>query len=177
MHNFRHLSTLQKFGGSLIAIVVLGVGVFLFYSQETLSQYSSEAYGVSFEYPDTYVLEEREVGSGERLRHSITLVSKSDAAEERANSEGPTAITVDIFQNNLDQDPVADWILKNSFSNFKLSVDGVLTPETVDGAPAFSYTWDGLYRGDSVVFPHKEKAVHLNGRSLSHPYHVLAQTP
>src|SRR3989344_7184773 len=140
----------------VVGALVIAGGFLLFFSGIPREHYSHETYGISFDYPDTYVLEERETGNGERLRHSITLVSKADAAEERANSEGPTAITVDIFQNNLDQEPVADWILKNSFSNFKLSVDGVLTPRTVDDAPAFSYTWDGLYRGDSVVFPRKE---------------------
>lgn len=124
--------------------------------------YSNGTYGISFKYPDSYVLTEKDSGTPERNRHTITLISKADAAPMNASSspagEGPTSITLDFFQNNLDNQSITDWVKGNNASNFKLS-DGVATPASVAGVPAITYTWDGLYGGNTIVFAHKNNIV------------------
>lgn len=107
---------------------------------------------LSFAYPETYVREERDApGSGLRKRHTIVLMESDAAAHIPEGGEGPTSITIDAFQNNLDRQTVEAWIRNTSLSNFKLSTDEALTPTTIGGRDGYSYTWDGLYRGESHV--------------------------
>lgn len=122
----------------------------------TMQTYMSPAYGIVFAYPDTYALQEREVGNGERYHYTITLIDKEALANVPQNGEGPPAITIDIFQNNLDQLGIEAWVRGTSFSNFKLSPDGLISSTAVAGVPALTYAWDGLYRGESVVFAHND---------------------
>ena len=131
------------------------------------STYESAEHGISFSYPDIYVLDEREAGNGEREHHVIVLMDKEAAATLPQNGEGPPTITVDIFQNNLDKLAIAEWIENDSRSNFKLSPDGVLASTTVAGTEALLYAWDGLYRGNSIVFAHKDNIVMLSVAYLS----------
>lgn len=113
--------------------------------------YHSEEYGVAFEYPATYQLEERSgEGNAQRQQFTITLINEADLPIPQGG-EGPPAITIELFQNNLDQLSTEEWIRNSSASNFKLSLDNVLTSTTVAGQPALSYTWDGLYRGDTIA--------------------------
>ncbi len=115
-------------------------------------QYVNETYGLTFSYPDTYVLSERDAeGNAMRAHHTIVLMDKNDAASIPANGEGPTTISIDIFGNGIDKQTVEAWIKNSSNSNFKLSIDDVLASTTLSGVPGFSYTWDGLYRGESTV--------------------------
>lgn len=118
-------------------------------------QYESASYGLRFSYPDTYVLTEQDVGNqAEREHHAIAIINKIAAANIPQGGEGPTAITIDIYGNGIDKQTPENWIRNSSPSNFKLSPDQKLSTTTVGGAPAYSYTWDGLYRGDSVVISH-----------------------
>jgi len=135
--------------------------------QSALGTYHSATYGISFQYPDSYVLAERESGNGERAQHTITLMDKTAAANIPVGGEGPPAITIDIFQNNLEKQTVENWINNSSASNYKLSPDGTLTQASVAGAPALAYGWDGLYRGASIVFAHKQNIVMLSMTSLT----------
>ncbi len=128
--------------------------------------YDSAQYGLRFTYPDSYVLTERDEGSGERSHHIIILMDKVAAANIPVGGEGPTAITIDIFGNGIDTLPVETWIKNTSASNYKQSIDGVLTPSTVGGIGGLSYTWDGLYRGESAVIAHKELMLMLSVTSL-----------
>lgn len=126
----------------------------------TTPTYESAQYGISFRYPDTYVLTERDMeGSAQRRHHVITLMDKVAAANIPENGEGPTSITVEIFQNDLDKQDVEQWVKGTNNSNFKLSPDGTLSEGQVAGSPSVSYTWDGLYRGESTVFAHSQNIV------------------
>src|SRR3989344_1427909 len=95
--------------------------------QSALGMYSNATYGISFQYPDSYVLSERESGNGERAQHAITLMDKTAAANIPVGGEGPTAITIDIFQNNIDNQTVENWINNSSASNYKLSPNGTVS--------------------------------------------------
>lgn len=146
---------------ALVVLVVLGIGVYVFMSAPwqrltpPLSTYSSSVYGISMGYPDQYALEEREVGNGERYHYVITLIEKTALENIPEGGEGPPAINVDIYQNNLDNVPVEDWIRGRNDSNFKLSVDGRVSSTSVGGVQAYYYRWDGLYQGESTALAHK----------------------
>lgn len=116
----------------------------------TLLQYSSVEYGIAFSYPESYVLEERDApGSGMRRHHVITLMRKADLPLP-VNGEGPPAITIEMYQNDLDKQTTEGWIRNTSASNWKLG-EGTLASTTVSGLPALSYRWSGLYEGTSIV--------------------------
>lgn len=116
--------------------------------------YESAEYGISFSYPETYALEERDAEG----RHTIVLADKAALAAAPQNGEGPTAITFDIIQNTDNLAPSA-WVKANPASNYQLSPDGTLASSTRDGAEAVAYVWDGLYRGESYVFSHGKDIV------------------
>jgi hypothetical protein len=129
--------------------------------------YSSPMYPVSFRYPDSYVLEERDnPGSGERLHHTITLMRAEDLPPPQGG-EGPPAISIDLYQNNLDKLSTETWIRNSSTSNFKLSPDGILSSTTIAGQPELSYSWDGLYRGETVVRAREDFVVAFSVTYLS----------
>ncbi len=122
--------------------------------------YNNAEYGIEFKYPDSYVMQERDAeGSALRKHHTIVLMDKTAAANIPDNGEGPTTITVDIFQNDLEKYTPEVWIRNTSDSNFKLSPDQRLTQLQIAGKSALGYTWDGLYKGDSVVLDHKTNII------------------
>lgn len=115
-----------------------------------LEQYTSETYGLSFAYPSSYVLSEMDAeGSGMRLHHIITLMRKADLPLP-VNGEGPPSITIEVYQNNLDEQTTEEWIKNTSASNFKLG-EGRLASTTISGLPALSYRWSGLYEGTTIA--------------------------
>ena len=142
-------------------IVALAIGAFFLMQQDGVEgdgaegpagsqQYSNVAYGLSFSYPDTYVLSELDApGSGERKHHAVLLMRKEDLPLPQGG-EGPPAITIDIYQNDLDKLSAEAWIRNTSESNFKLG-DGTLASITVGSLPALSYRWSGLYEGTTIV--------------------------
>jgi hypothetical protein len=112
--------------------------------------YSNPAYGISFTYPEKYLLEERDApGSAMRAHHVITLINKSDLPLPEAG-EGPPAITIDIYQNNLDSQTAEGWARNTSESNFKLG-EGRIASTTIGSFPAISYRWSGLYEGTTIA--------------------------
>lgn len=138
--------------------------------------YATSTYNIAFTYPNHYSLEEREVGDAHRGRYFIALMQKKDLPLPQGG-EGPPAITVDIFQNNLDKQSVENWIKNSNPSNYKLSPDGVFASTTVDGAPALHYRWDGLYNGQSIVFAHKDTIIMVSVTSLTPDDQTLKDFP
>lgn len=111
-------------------------------------RYSSEALGLSFAFPGRYDLTEKDLSSGHRNRHSLVLIE--DGYVPPQDGEGPTAVTIDVFQNDLDGYTASGFATGASDSNWKLG-PGALTPRTVGGEEGVEYTWSGLYEGRSVV--------------------------
>lgn len=132
--------------------------------------YENSDFGFRFEYPNRYKVEEKHLGNGERKHTSIVLLPKDFVPPE--GGEGPTTISVDIYQNNLDKQSIEAWIKGTAFSNYKLS-DGKLTSLTIDGKEALTYTWDGLYRGQTIVFSHNDNIVALSVTYLSPEDQIL----
>ena len=114
--------------------------------------YESTTYGISFTYPETYTLQERNITEG-TPHYSVTLVDTDDLTGVPEGGEGPTAMSFDIYPAGGKD--TETWIEQSQASNFNLSVDKVMHDATVGGMPAVAYTWDGLYRGNSFVFAHK----------------------
>lgn len=139
--------------GVIVIIVVVALGYFLMGGDKQANNHpETDTYtsaNLTFTYPTTYNLTEREIGNAERLHKQLTLINKSE--ELREMSEGPTAITIDIYQNNLDKLAVEEWVNGSSDSNFKLSPDGKLESLSFAGFKALTYQWDGLYRGETVA--------------------------
>lgn len=137
---------------------------------EGLSSYKNDTYGVSFTYPKELYLEEKEVGNAERGHYVISLTENTDTNKKLRKGgiigEGPTAITLDIFQNNIDKTLLVDWIKGVSYSNFKLS-NGVYATTSIAGVTGYMYDWDGLYRGHSIVFAYKESIVMVSVTNLT----------
>ncbi len=145
--------------GFLVVIILVG-GFFLLRNtnstqvpQENIShegRYSNATYDISFTYPDSYTITEADASENEmRKRHAITLIRKTDLPVPQGG-EGPTSITIEMYQNNLDKQTTEQWILNSKESNFKLS-NGVMATTTIDGLPARSYRWSGLYEGTTIV--------------------------
>jgi len=115
--------------------------------------YLNTEYGFSFDYPDTYQVDERVIDNVNRIHKVIILLPKGFIPPE--GGEGPTTINLDIYQNNLDKLSIERWVKETSNSNYKLG-DGKLTSTSVDGLDALTYNWDGLYRGQTIVFAYKD---------------------
>lgn len=158
------------------ALIVLLVGGYFYLSKEPKIEeqvqgnmsipYTNTSYGISFNYPDTYNLTEiplSSIGAGQGLQ--IVLMEKGVVIPE--NGEGPTSITVTIYEDaatagTSSTDALDAWIQESPQSNFKLSSLAPPTPTTLDGKPARTYTWDGLYTGRSVVAANNSDIVMLS---------------
>lgn len=146
-----------------IFIVIIAIAGIFYFSQkksptetaDTIKTYTNASYGVTFSYPADYFLTEREVGNGERYHYVIMLVEDTEfnrdlIAGKILGTEGPIAITLDIYQNNLDLLSAEAWMKNNSESNFKLG-NGSYDVGSAGGLQVVSYLWDGLYRGKTVA--------------------------
>jgi hypothetical protein len=122
--------------------------------QDTQKTYTSDAYHITFQYPANYSLEEKNRGDAHRGHFAIILTEKTDNPPPQGG-EGPPAITVDIYQNNLDKMPLLGWLKGTNESNFKLS-NGEFSSTTISGASAVEYEWDGLYEAKNIAFVHKD---------------------
>jgi hypothetical protein len=110
------------------------------------------------------VLAESEAGNAERAHHSISITKATNVPAPTAG-EGPVSVTIDIYQNDLDRLSLIAWITNTSESNFKLG-PGVMASTTVAGVEAASYTWSGLYEGESTVFLHGTNVVSVSGTHM-----------
>ena len=148
----------------LIVVVLVGVFVAGFFMWNQRSSFLPVAegmrvytnHGVSFTYPSHYFLEEDVSENAKRTRYSIILTEDTEenkaVREGRASErEGPTTITIDVFQNDLDHLTAEEWIKHVSSSNYSLSVDSILTPRRVGTISGFAYRWSGLYEAKAVV--------------------------
>jgi hypothetical protein len=157
---------------TLIAVGVLVLIVLGFYAVLNRAQVGNEVdnernvfttarYNLTFEIPDRYKIMEFDDESSNR--HVIVLFREEDN-QIPEDSEGPPAITIDIFQEPGTQN-LESWITQNNISNFSL-LRGDVTERTVDNTRALAYSWDGLYLGRSVVFTHGDNLYLVSGSYL-----------
>ncbi len=115
--------------------------------------YENGTFGISFAYPEGYVLNEAARADG---HHGIVLLRMQDS-EIPVNGEGPPSISVDIRPSN--EQTLSGWIRNAPESNFALSPDGTTSPTTVGGTEALSYRWSGLYEGETTAFLHEGNVI------------------
>lgn len=146
----------------IVLIIVLGLSGVLLTSQNqptststaTTSSYHATEGDVSFEYHDTYKLEERADSFENNPVRVITLIDKDVVIPDM--SEGPPAISLVIVPNQQNI-PLEQWVKTKSVSNFQLSQSQTLTPTLVGGEQGLSYTHSGLYESNAVAVAHNGK--------------------
>jgi hypothetical protein len=156
----------QAISKTVIALtaVVLAVTAALYFfprmaggRNAALETYTNDIYGVSFDYPETYDLTETSKRDGEGGPGMVVTLTEKGITIPR-NGEGPTAITVGMYENDvatdIREDPVKAWIRGATSSNFTLSRQDEPGTTRVAEKDALLYTWDGLYQGTSVVTEH-----------------------
>lgn len=169
---FRHMNFKSATVFFIGCLLIGGVGAYFFLSGDEArtpnsgdQRYENKKFGISFSYPNGYVLEEREIGSGEREHYAITLMRQADLPLPK-DGEGPPTISIDVFQNNLDRLTLMQWLTETSYSNFKLS-GGRYAETTVGGTSAVFFHWSGLYEGNTVAFLHGDVVVAISGTYLA----------
>ena len=124
-----------------------------------IKTYSIDRFGFNFEFPAHYFLEEKELGNAHRYHRQISLTEDTEESrlvrEGKATppQEGPPAITIDFYQNNLDTVSLLQWVTHSAASNYKLG-DGSHATATIAEKEGIAYTWSGLYKGETQVFEH-----------------------
>lgn len=155
---FKKMNRSKIFIGLGILAILIVAGIFFFGGNSSntgeavpMKNYFNEEYGITFDYPENYVIAERDLeGSAQRKRHVITLVDEKDAPAP-TGGEGPTAITLMLVQNNLDKQTTRQWVEGSDDSNFKLSPDKGTAEVKIGGMNGLVYRWDGLYQGETTV--------------------------
>ncbi len=141
--------------GILVVLALLVAGGYFLTKKEAavpvpvVNSYENQQFGVSFTYPEGYVLTERSLED----RYAITVVREEDALPPE-NGEGPTAITVEVFTN---ASTTEDWLATNA-SNYQLG-GGTYLETSVASAPALRYGWSGLYEGETTAFVHEGRVI------------------
>lgn len=132
--------------------ILLAVGGYMLYKRNYTGaqSYVNTEYGVSFNYPNEYRLEEDTLpDDGGTV---VTLTKKYHVTPK--NGEKPTNMEIAMYPNQKEavgKTPVLTWITTSPYSNFKLSA--MKSPGTTQlaGQDALLYTWDGLYPATTVV--------------------------
>lgn len=122
--------------------------------KQSMLPYRSSSYLLSFEYPSgLYLKEHANVGTEERPQLSVVLVEDNQFNRDLLDgkiteaTDGPISITIDAYQNPQRLDSEA-WAKQDT--NWNIS-SKILTPTALSGENGFSFNWDGLYPGRSVV--------------------------
>lgn len=136
-----------------IGIVLLTLG-FYFYNKNTsndLATYTNAQYGVSFTYPKDYSLKERTTTEG--MPGTVVVITEKEMATLE-NTEGPTAITIAMYDGKLVASSLPTWIKSSPYSNFSVARQKEPGITQIAGQDAYLYTWDGLYQGTTVATKH-----------------------
>jgi hypothetical protein len=162
---------------AVIAFLVWG-GFKIYESEESareLKTYSSKE--LSFQYPAKYFLEEKIVNEAQRFHKRIILTE--DTEENRLvregktpPREGPVAITVDVFQNNLDKMTLMQFVTGTNDSNYKLGA-GKVSTTTIGSLEGLEYFWSGLYEGRSFVLSSKDFIYHFAATFMNYNDAIL----
>jgi hypothetical protein len=158
----------------LLALVIVAAGAYALSTKKAhspthegesgtavpLKRYTNFLHDLRFTYPDTYALSEREAGDAHRGHYQIMLVRKADLPPPEGG-EGPPSVTIDVYQNDIDRQPVMHWITTTNIANYKLG-NGTLVESKVGGEAAYTNTWSGLYEGKTTTLAHDDDIVAIS---------------
>ncbi|MDB5187971.1 MAG: hypothetical protein JWO50_491 [Candidatus Kaiserbacteria bacterium] len=126
-----------------------------------LKSYTSDEFGISFNYPQDYLLFDNHEQSEQNIFHSFVMAPDGPVrqaiirAEAGIGGEGPESVVI-TFINNPKSLSLEQWIKtsNNAYSNYHADEpSSALTAATVAGVPAFKYHSDlGLYASDYAAF-------------------------
>lgn len=111
---------------------------------------------LSFSYPVHLFLLEKKNIQAQDLQSSILLTENTEANKDSllgkatASQEGPTTISFFIYKNDKHLLPRM-WL--EAQETWKLS-NQKIEEGVYGGAQAYTYSWDGLYRGKTTVIGH-----------------------
>lgn len=155
----------------LVVIVITGIVIALTGGQDELDEaggsevrdnvYVNDDYDFSFGEMEGYEILEVE----DPVSHRFTVVmSRAEDTNIPEGGEGAPAITVDVF-DNIDIESLESWLGETMASNYSL-IMGESKETSVGSEQALAYEWDGLYRGQSVVFEHEGRIILISGTYL-----------
>lgn len=150
------LSRTNVIVAGIVIVLLIGAALVLFGGSASntgeavpMKSYFNEEYGITFDYPEGYLLSEQDLeGGAQRKRHVVTLIREEDSPAPK-DGEGPPAITIMMVQNNLDGLTTREWVEGSADSNFKQSPDQGTAEVKVGGVSGLVYRWDGLYQGET----------------------------
>lgn len=131
-------------------------------STATSTVYSNSAYGVSFQYPAKYVIEEKKLNDAQGKRTVVTLITKADKdllAQIQGPVDGPTSITVEIYEGAAKKQYLTTWVKNTKASNFNLSTNKQVASTSIQSVEAVAYSWSGLFGANSVAFAYRDNIV------------------
>lgn len=141
-----------------VIVVAVAAGLYFLSNRENgnvpLKTYTNEAYGITFDYPESYALTETAATGAPGETGTIVTLTKKGLAVPK-DGEGPTAITIGMYDGSVVQDtkedPARAWITTSTSSNFAQSNQQSPGQTRVADKSGWLYTWDGLYQGTTVV--------------------------
>lgn len=128
----------------------------------TDTRFKNGVLGLEFSYPVAYMAQTT-AGNGVETTAIVTVIHQDDI-ERRPGSEAPRSVEIVVYPRQEDA-TLDDW-LAQKVSNFELS-DGTYSETVIDGAPARSYRWSGLYEGETMVFIHDQSFVSVSATSIT----------
>lgn len=123
-------------------------------------QYTDPDFGLTFQYPDGYVVKKRERETVLGAYQSIVLIRDdtqdegSQAERERAMEEPPT-LSLHRYALREENQTVSEWLSDYPESHFNLRI-GATSTVHVGGETAIEYTHDGLYETRVIALRHKD---------------------
>jgi hypothetical protein len=119
--------------------------------ERILKTFYNQDFGIAFNYPDSYVLDERHDTGASTSHYAISMVESKTQALMPTNTDGPAMISVEVYGNPKHLS-VDTWIKTVPESNFSLSSTQQLSKTAIAGKEAYAYGYDGLYRNAAIVF-------------------------
>ncbi|MEZ0209046.1 MAG: hypothetical protein ACAH17_02635 [Candidatus Paceibacterota bacterium] len=154
------------FNIAIITFIAILIGAIAYYSYTqmhggSMKTYTNPAYGISFDYPSHYNLEENSLSS---VQGATVVVLTDKKSIIPSNGEGPVSITVGMYPLSAFSFPAGanqllSWITSSPYSNFAQSSQTQPSLTTVGTKNAYLYTWDGLYQGTTVATTHEANIV------------------
>lgn len=122
----------------------------------SMVSYEVKGSNISFEYPSNLFLYERKTALAKGEKSSLMLVENTQeninvlTGKDTSAREGPTAISLSVYENPKKVSAV-EFIQKEDIHDTWNLSDKKIVESTVGTTKAYSYVWDGLYRGKTTV--------------------------